>query len=170
MGIGCPAGFPIKYTVLKDVDKVFVDRFVRSAVGVRVLKFGFEDLGMGFREFGHAKIALVSDSIKILVLSASAHAAYLQSQLPSLAAARRIILLARGSDSVFCPRSSKSQVSSAWHIFTLASSTNWLTFTGLKLLLKPHFTQENWSRKVNGLFFPNPFIQDRFGSSKLLTG
>ena len=74
--------------------------------------------------------------------SASAHAAsilYLQSQLPSLAAARRIILLARGSDSVFCPRSSKSQVSSARHIFTLASSNNLLTFTGLKLLLKPHF-------------------------------
>ena len=69
MGICGPAGFPIKYTVLKDVDKVFVDRFVRSAVGVRVLKFGFEDLGIRFREFGHAKIALVSVSINILVLS-----------------------------------------------------------------------------------------------------
>ena len=69
MGVGCPAGFPIKDTVLKDVDKVFMDHFVRCAVRVRVLKFGFEDLGISFREFGHAKIALVSVSINILVLS-----------------------------------------------------------------------------------------------------
>ena len=127
------------YTVLKDVDKVLIDHFVRCTVRVRVLQFG-----------------LVSVSINILVLSASPYAAsilYLQSQLPSLAAARRIILLARGSDSVFCPRSSKSQVSSARHIFTLASSTNLLTFTGPKVLLKPHFTQENWFRKVNGYSF-----------------
>ena len=146
----------MKYTVLKDVDKVLMDHFVRCTVRVRVLQFGFEDLGISFREFGHAKIALVSVSINILVLSASPYAAsilYLQSQLPSLAAARRIILLARGSDSVFCPRSSKSQVSSARHIFTLASSTNLLTFTGPKVLLKPHFTQENWFRKVNGYSF-----------------
>ena len=68
MGVGCPAGFPIKDTVLKDVDKVLMDHFVRCAVRVRVLKFGFEDLGIGFREFGHAKIALVSVSINILVL------------------------------------------------------------------------------------------------------
>ena len=29
MGIFGPAGFPMKYTVLKDVDKVLMDHFVR---------------------------------------------------------------------------------------------------------------------------------------------
>ena len=57
------------YTVLKDVDKVLMDHFVRFTVRVRVLQFGFEDLGISFREFSPAKIALVSVSINFLVLS-----------------------------------------------------------------------------------------------------
>ena len=69
MGICGPAGFPMKYTVLKDVDKVLMDHFVRCTVRVRVLQFGFEDLGISFREFSPAKIALVSVSINILFLS-----------------------------------------------------------------------------------------------------
>ena len=55
MGIFGPAGFPMKYTVLKDVYKVLMDHFVRCTVRVRVLQFGFEDLGISFREFSPAR-------------------------------------------------------------------------------------------------------------------
>ena len=145
----------MKYTVLKDVDKVLMDHFVRCAVRwenagctkSKSVRVRFRGSQYWFQRIWSRKnsLGISFDQYFVFVRHGFMHAAsilYLQSQLPSLAAARRIILLARGSDSVFCPRSSKSQVSSARHIFTLASSTNLLTFTGPKLLLKPHFTQE----------------------------